>query len=170
MAEIRTCTENDLERLQALSVATFRATFEAGNNPDDLGAYIDRALNLEKLASELQKAGSTFYFLEEGKALIGYLKLNLIPDQSDINDPESLEIERIYIDQAYHGKGFGKILFDFAVAKAHENGLKYIWLGVWEKNFKALDFYYKQGFIKFDEHRFKLGTDNQVDYLLRLGL
>uniref|UniRef100_UPI0040470BE6 GNAT family N-acetyltransferase n=1 Tax=Roseivirga sp. TaxID=1964215 RepID=UPI0040470BE6 len=170
MADIRACSENDLERLQALSVATFRATFEADNNPDDLKAYIDRALNLEKLDSELQKSKSTFYFLEEGKTLIGYLKLNLSPDQSDINDPKSLEIERIYIEKDYHGKGFGKILFDFAVAKAHEHGLKYIWLGVWEKNFKALDFYYKQGFFKFDEHRFKLGTDNQVDYLLRLDL
>jgi diamine N-acetyltransferase len=170
MAEIRACKEKDLAILQALSEKTFRSTFEADNNPADLKAYIDKSLNLEKLSAEFLEAGSTFYFLEEDTTLIGYLKLNTTPHQSDINDPESLEIERIYVDQIYHGKGFGKILFDFAVAKAHENDLKYIWLGVWEKNYKAIDFYYKQGFVKFDEHRFKLGTDNQVDFLLRLDL
>ncbi|MFT7270115.1 MAG: hypothetical protein ACI905_002342, partial [Roseivirga sp.] len=43
-------------------------------------------------------------------------------------------------------------------------------LGVWERNFKAIDFYYKKGFVKFDQQHFKLGTEDQVDYLVRLNL
>ena len=48
--------------------------------------------------------------------------------------------------------------------------VKYIWLGVWEKNYRALRFYKKQGFIKFGEHFFIMGQDKQVDYLMRLDL
>jgi ribosomal protein S18 acetylase RimI-like enzyme len=170
MAIIRVCSASDLEKLQAFSESTFRATFEMQNDPAALNAYIDKALNSNQLKHELGLTGSKFYFLEDEGDLIGFLKLNLPPNQSDINDPKSLEIERIYIDHQYQGKGHGKQLFNFALAEASKYGCEYIWLGVWERNFKAIDFYYSNGFIKFDQHPFKLGSEDQLDYLLKLDL
>ena len=41
--------------------------------------------------------GSEFYFIYSDNALAGYLKINYAPAQSDINDPDSVEIERIYV-------------------------------------------------------------------------
>ncbi|WP_409516693.1 hypothetical protein [Empedobacter sp.] len=39
-----------------------------------------------------------------------------------------------------------------------------------EKNISAINFYLKNGFEKFDQHIFRLGDDEQIDYLMRLKL
>lgn len=170
MAIIRKCTEIDLIKLHAFAVGTFQTTFGPNNDPEHLNLYIQKAMNLDQFKREFKQSGSTFYLLEDRAELIGYLKLNFAPDQSDLNDPLSLEIERIYLHDHFQGKGYGKQLLDFAVKIAVDFQFEFIWLGVWERNFKALNFYYKHGFVKFDQHPFKLGADDQLDYLLRLDL
>ena len=54
--------------------------------------------------------------------------------------------------------------------EAGRAGFKTIWLGVWEKNTKAMEFYKKVGFESFGVHNFQLGDDVQKDYLLKLSL
>jgi hypothetical protein len=47
-------------------------------------------------------------------------------------------------------------------------GLKYLWLGVWDRNSNARQFYAKNGFMPFGSHMFMLGNDEQKDILLKL--
>jgi ribosomal protein S18 acetylase RimI-like enzyme len=51
---------------------------------------------------------------------------------------------------------------------AKQNKVAYIWLGVWEKNERAINFYKKNGFVTFDTHIFKLGNEAQTDYMMKL--
>nr|WP_228115767.1 hypothetical protein [Sphingobacterium faecium] len=44
---------------------------------------------------------------------------------------------------------------------------KYVWLGVWEENPRAINFYKKNGFEEFDKHVFILGDDEQTDILMK---
>ena len=81
-----------------------------------------------------------------------------------------MEIERIYVLDEFHGKKVGLTLYNRALEIAQQRNIDYIWLGVWENNFKALNFYRKQGFIEFDQHIFKLGNDEQTDLLMKLSL
>ncbi|MEZ4822031.1 MAG: hypothetical protein R2942_06240 [Ignavibacteria bacterium] len=53
---------------------------------------------------------------------------------------------------------------------ASANNLKYIWLGVWENNHRALSFYKKHGFVEFDKHVFRYGNDDQTDLLMKFEL
>jgi ribosomal protein S18 acetylase RimI-like enzyme len=62
------------------------------------------------------------------------------------------------------------MLFQKAVEIAQSHQMDFIWLGVWEKNEKAIQFYLKNGFEVFDKHIFKLGVDLQTDLLMRLKL
>lgn len=64
----------------------------------------------------------------------------------------------------------GKYLMKHAIKIAIKRRKKYIWLGVWEKNEKALCFYKKQGFYKIGEHSFFMGDDEQTDYIMRKDL
>ena len=41
-----------------------------------------------------------------------------------------------------------------------------VWLGVWEHNQRAIEFYKKWGFEKFGTHIFQLGDDPQKDWLM----
>ncbi|GAB5526077.1 MAG: GNAT family N-acetyltransferase [Roseivirga sp.] len=168
--EIRRCELDDLEALTAIGLQTFTDTFAHLNDPKYFEPYLAKAFSKAQIKSELEHASTEFYFLYYDQKLAGYLKLNFAEAQSDLKDPESLEIERIYITDTFQGLGLGKTLFELSLKKAQSHSLKYIWLGVWEKNTKAIGFYESRGFYKFANHPFKLGDDLQTDYLMRLDL
>ena len=108
------CGPTDLQALRQIGQETYADTFSSMNTPENMKAYLEDAFSPERIKAELELASSAFYFLLEGVALAGYLKMNLPPDQSDLNEPESLEIERIYIEKRYQGRGFGKRLLESA--------------------------------------------------------
>lgn len=133
-------------------------------------AYLNEAFNMKKLRIELSNADSSFYFLYSDSDLAGYLKLNEASAQTDIHDRQSLEIERIYIAKEFQGKGLGHYLMDRAIELANSRKKQYVWLGVWEKNKKAIRFYKTSGFYEIGTHSFVMGEDEQTDYILRKNL
>jgi diamine N-acetyltransferase len=98
------------------------------------------------------------------------LKINFGSSQTEQKDKNSLEIERIYVLKEYHGKKVGQVLYDCALKIAKEKQIEFVWLGVWEKNPRAISFYTKNGFEAFDKHVFVLGTDEQTDIMMKLTL
>jgi ribosomal protein S18 acetylase RimI-like enzyme len=157
----------DLNALLSFSKQTFFDAFYHLNNPEDIHAYADKNLTAAKLQEEIDNPSSAFYFALIDQGIAGYIKLNFGPAQSDLQDDTSLEIERIYVSQQHQGKQIGKQLLDFAEQTAIENQLRYIWLGVWDKNHRAIKFYQQNGFELFGSHDFMLGNDLQCDVLMR---
>ena len=74
--------------------------------------------------------------------------------QTEKQSTNSLEIERIYVIKEFHGKNIGQLLCDKAIEVATQKGAEYVWLGVWEENPRAINFYKKNGFVEFDKHIF----------------
>jgi len=167
---IRAITLNDLKALQSISKQTFTETFASSNSKENMEKYLDEALSLEKLTEELNNPNSLFYFIEDNNTPIGYLKLNMGASQTELNDNSALEIERIYVTQAYQGKKVGQQLYEKAIQVAKEKEVEYIWLGVWEENHKAIQFYTKNGFTSFDKHIFTLGDEEQTDIMMKLSI
>ena len=167
---IHQATIKDILELQGLGKQTFIETFTQHNSKEDMEQYLTSSFNLETLINQLNNPNSTFYFAQDDQNKVGYLKINLGPAQTELKDPHSLEIERIYVLKSYIGKKAGQLLFEKALAIAKALKLKYIWLGVWEKNERALQFYKKNGFVEFDQHQFVLGKDVQNDILMKLTL
>lgn len=163
-------TPADIKELQELSSRTFIETYAEFNTQEDMEQYLETQFSLEKLASDIKDPASDYYFaLENGKAA-GYIKVNFATAQTDINDPDSLELERIYVLKEHQGKKIGQYLLDAARTIAVQNNLEYLWLGVWDQNVNAREFYAKSGFIQFGTHTFLLGEDEQYDLLLKLSL
>ncbi len=48
-----------------------------------------------------------------------------------------------------------------------QRGSDVIWLGVWEKNPKAISFYKKFGFVEVGDQVFPLGNDPQRDIVMK---
>ena len=167
---LRKCTMKDFDTLRELSIRTYYETFAHLNTPEDMQAYLDEAFEVSKLRGELNNPDSDFFFLYFNDTLAGYLKLNEDPSQTDINDASSLEIERIYVSSKFQGKGLGRYLMKQAIAIATDRKKKYVWLGVWEKNEKAIRFYKKNGFYEIGTHTFVMGEDVQTDYVMRKDL
>lgn len=168
--EIKKVSLPDIYELQSISRQTFFETFADANTASNMKKYLDENLSLNVLQNELETPDSEFYFASIHDKIIGYLKLNCGQAQTELKDHKALEIERIYVLKEYYGKQVGQILFDTALKKATRLKSDYVWLGVWERNFRAIAFYKKNGFVEFDKHIFKLGDDVQTDLMMKLKL
>lgn len=159
-----------LKDLQRISKTTFKESFGEQNTAEDIEKYLSEKFSEKQLLSELDNPESEFYFAQYNGETIGYLKLNSGQAQTELKEEKGLEIERIYVSNKFIGKGIGKHLFKLTIEIAHQRETEYIWLGVWEKNERALNFYHKNGFVEFDKHKFVLGDDQQTDILMKLEL
>ncbi len=56
------------------------------------------------------------------------------------------------------------------IQEALQRGCDSVWLGVWEKNSRAISFYKKMGFQEVGEHTFTLGYDPQRDIIMELRI
>ena len=166
----RPCVLEDALILRDFSIKTFSETFSHLNTPETMKAYLDESFNINKIRGELLNVNSHFYFLCSDGKLAGYLKLNNYPAQTDINDQQSLEIERIYVAKEFQGEGFGRLLMEKAIDIAKMQKKSYLWLGVWEKNEKAIGFYEKSGFSAVGTHSFIMGEEEQTDFVMRRNL
>ena len=54
-------------------------------------------------------------------------------------------------------------LMQRALAAARELGGRYAWLGVWERNSRAMAFYRKSGFDAIGSTHYVVGSDRQID-------
>jgi len=168
--EIKKVTLRDIEALQQIGKQTFSETFSAGNTEENMVKYLKEGFSLFKLKAELSDAYSQFYLAVIDGDVIGYLKLNTGKSQTELKDVNAVEIERIYVVQAYHGKKVGQLLYEKAMEISQKVNAEYVWLGVWEENPRAISFYKKNGFVEFDKHVFKLGDDEQTDIMMKKSL
>ena len=166
----RRCTLDDVEVLVPFARNCFFETFDGTTSDKDLETYMNSSFRVDKFSEELENPNSFFYFLYCDGDLAGFLKLNTAPAQTEINDDAALEIERIYISSSFHRKGLGNFLVNKAVEFAKDAGKTYIFLGVWEHNYKAQDFYKSNGFFHFSSHTFWMGDDEQTDFIYKKDL
>ncbi|GAB0157791.1 GNAT family N-acetyltransferase [Chryseobacterium sp. Alg-005] len=157
----------DLETIQNIGRQTFTETFAASNSEEEMDKYLTESFSTEKVRSELSNPDSLFYIAWEEDDPVGYLKVNSGSAQTELQDETALEIERIYVKSSHHGKKVGQLLYDQALETAKALNKTYLWLGVWEENQRAIQFYKKNGFVEFDKHIFRLGDDEQTDIMMK---
>lgn len=158
---------NDLETIQNIGIQTFSETFSESNPEEAMKNYLEKSFSTEKVKSELNHADSHFYIAWEEDIAVGYLKLNSGSAQTELQDDTAMEIERIYVKKSHHGQKVGQLLYDQALETAKSFNKQYLWLGVWEKNPRAIRFYEKNGFEVFGNHTFRLGDDEQTDLMMK---
>lgn len=167
---IRKVSAEELEVLQSIGRETFYETFAKDNSEDEMQKYLDESFSTEKISQELNTPDSRFFIAWEEDNPVGYLKINAGKAQTELQDDASMEIERIYVKSSHHGKKVGQLLYDKALEIALEEKKQYLWLGVWEENLRAVNFYKKNGFVTFDKHIFRLGSEEQTDLMMRKDL
>ncbi len=166
--ELRKANLSDLPELLMLARTSFLQAFTEGNKPENVQAYLDEAFTETRLTQELEHPASTFLVASLAGKLVGYTKLNLSAAQTDVQDPDSAEVARLYTLEEVWGKGVGQCLLDAALDFAKEKGMTYVWLGVWEHNARAIRFYEKNGLRIFGSHPFPFGDEIQNDWLMRV--
>lgn len=165
---IREATTADAAMIADLSRETFYHAFAADNTKEDMEKFLNEQFTREALMEEVGAPGNIFLLAFAGDEIAGYLRLR---DASDALLPGSgIEVARLYTNTHLIGKGVGAMLMNAAINRGKQLEKDYIWLGVWEKNEKAIRFYSRFGFEKFAEHGFLLGNDMQRDWLMQRPL
>lgn len=168
--KVRYGTIDDAAMLAELGARTFYETFAKDNTPENIAAYLKDSFSPDIQFNELSEPDNVFLIVESENIPIGYAQLIINSRDQRIHRTKPLEIRRIYALQEYLGKGVGKELMQATIREARQRGCDSIWLGVWEKNHRAIDFYKKWGFRKVGTHLFSVGDDPQNDYVMELKL
>jgi len=167
---LRAATREDAVLIADFSRKTFYDTFAAANTKANMDKFMDRQFTRGKLLLEAGRKDLQFYLAYAGDQVAGYVKLRDGKWPQDLQPLPALEIARLYADSTMIGKGVGALLMQKSIEVAQSNNKAAIWLGVWEKNARAIDFYAKWGFKKFSEQDFVLGDDVQTDWLMKKDL
>jgi GNAT superfamily N-acetyltransferase len=96
------------------------------------------------------------------------LRCEEVPDC--VGDSGAIEIWRFYVDRPWHGLGLAQTLMSAVRECAVQKGARTLWLGVWEKNPRAIAFYEKCGFRDVGAHDFWVGSDRQTDRIMVASL
>jgi len=164
------CTVEDLDVLVDISRDTFVEAFEKDNDPEDFWNYINDAFNENIIIEQLLNVNSEFYFVYLKNVLVAYFKLNKREAQTEQFAKKSIELERIYVLRDFQSQGIGKRILLKIIDIAILSKSTFIWLGVWQKNVKAVKFYETYGFKKFGSHPYFIGKDKQTDWLMKKRL
>jgi ribosomal protein S18 acetylase RimI-like enzyme len=167
---IKEATAGDAALIADLSRRTFYDSFAAYNTVEDMDKFMNEQFSREKLMAEVGAPGNIFLLAYCNGEVAGYVRLKELPDITMPANVPAIEISRIYAVETSIGKGVGSALMQYCIDLARRRNKQVIWLGVWEKNQRAIDFYKKWGFERFGEHEFVLGTDVQTDWLMKKPL
>ncbi len=164
---VRYATKADAELIADFSRKTFYEAFSGDNTEENMELFMKNRFSRELLMAEVDAPGNIFLLAYSGDELVGYARLRENNNPPSLEGKATLEIARIYSATHTIGKGVGKALMNRSIEIAVEKNKEIIWLGVWEKNLRAIEFYTRWGFEKFNDHEFLLGNDRQRDWLMK---
>lgn len=160
----------DAQMIGSFGARTFDEAFAPFNDPDDIQQYLTSNFSEPQIASELLDPGIIFLLAYDQETLIGYAKLRQGKNPDCITGSKSVELERIYVESSLIGEGYGSALMKECFREALRAGYETMWLGVWEKNKRAIGFYEKWGFRVAGTQEFVLGSDVQSDWVMQRSL
>jgi len=167
---IRRAGVADAVWLATLAEHTFRETYSAHNTPENMERYVAEHFGSARQAAELADARYLTLVAEVSGQPAGYTQLGQRPAPECVTGPAPMEIIRFYVDRPWHGQGLAQRLMAAAAEHAAAAGVRTLWLGVWERNPRAIAFYRKCGFAEVGTHTFVFCTDRQRDLVLARAL
>jgi GNAT superfamily N-acetyltransferase len=162
--------EADARLLATLGARLFEDAFGAMNDPDDLRLFLARTYSPDLQLAELRDVNRATWIAEANGEAVGYAMARRESSSPHVVARHPAEVQRIYADRAWHGRGVGGALLKACVEQSRAWGCDVLWLGVWEQNPRGITFYEKWGFRRVGEQRFLVGTDSQRDHVMAFGL
>ncbi len=151
---IRKANLDDVNLISVLAGVTFYEAYFETDEQKDIADYIVENYSVEQIKSELIDENSIFFIAElDGKA-IGFAKLreNSIPEC--LEGENTIELHRIYLVERVWRNGIGRTLVEKCLYESKKKGFDSMWLGTWNVNVKAQNFYKGLGFSHAGEYQY----------------
>ena len=163
---IRQATLDDVEILCRLGAATFRETYRAISDPREVDEYADEHFTRARVEAWFRRpcARTLIAFAADAPAGYAHVRSARVPDC--VADRKAVELSRLYLLASAQGTGLGGQLMAAAVAEIAALGGRTVWLGAYDRNVRALDFYARRGFVQVGTHEFEFGGQIHADPVL----
>lgn len=153
-----------------LAHETFRETYGPVAPAANLEKYIAANFNEARITQELQDPGHSYYIAYVADQPVGFTKITHHQSAKGMISKHGIKLDRIYVVKAYQGLSIGTELMKKVYGVAREAHADYIWLMVWQKNERAIQFYQKAGFVIYETDAFHFGDEVHQDFLMKLDL
>ncbi len=172
---IRWATPADAPALASVAAATFALACPPGTTEANIALFIETSLSEQSFGVYLASDVHSLWLAEEDGEPVGYaMAVHGEPTDPDIQaavvERPTVELSKIYVREAHHGRGVARRLLDEVLAQAVESGVQSVWLGVNQQNIRANRFYEKQGFVLRGTRFFQVGDSTEADYVRELPL
>ncbi|HEX4935030.1 MAG TPA: GNAT family N-acetyltransferase [Gemmatimonadaceae bacterium] len=167
---IRRATDEDAERLADFARRTFVETFGPDNTPHDMALHVAKSFGADIQRREIGDPATVTLLAELNSTLVGFAQVRRDTPPPCVTGPVPVELQRFYVDRPFHGRGIAAALMHSVDQVARDLGGRTLWLGVWERNPRAIAFYAKCGFVDVGEHAFVFGTEKQSDRVMARSL
>ena len=164
--QIRRGVPDDAPALAAFAERTFVETFGSDNDPRDMEAFVERTYGVAQQTAELTDPGVTTLLAHRDGKLVAFAQIRRHVPPPCVSDATSIELRRFYVDRPAQGTGVAQLLMAAVFDAARGAGARHVWLGVWERNLRAIAFYRKAGFTDVGSQPFVLGSDHQNDRVM----
>lgn len=167
---IRRAVPEDAALLAELGARTFRDAFGALNDPAEVARHLATHYGEARQREEIANPLWTTLLAEVAGVPVGYAQS--LPAPPPIAHPPAGAwcLRRLYLEQAWTGRGIGRPLLQAIIADARQRGATLLWLTTWERAAQAIAFYRKQGFVEAGRTTFLVGNDLQQDLVFTLRL
>ena len=167
---IRRARPGDAAELSAFARRTFIETFGEHNRAEDMDVYLARTYSESQQRAELAAENVVTLVSEADGAMDAFAQMRRGPAPPCVVGPAPIEVVRFYVDGSRHGHGLAHELMSAVLDTARSLHAQTVWLGVWERNDRAIAFYRKKGFATVGSQPFILGSDVQTDLVMMRGV
>ncbi len=155
--EVRRASQADASNLAELAARTFRDTYALISDPVEVEDYIRTNFTPKLLEQQIADDAASFLLGSIANQFIGYARVRLSVAPACVAGPAPIELSRLYLEQAFHGRGYGSALMRASLREARARNGQTLWLSVYSENIKARAFYVAMGFVEIGAREFLFG-------------
>ena len=164
---VRPASAGDAVILSQFMRRTFQDQYARDNTADNLQRYLHQSYSPSIQLKEIESGRHPVLLGEVDGVLAAFAQLRLGgPRPPCVEQSRCIELWRFYVDRPWQGRGVSWNLMSQVKREAGERGAPALWLGVWERNPRAIAFYRKNGFGQIGTQLSSVGADPQTDLVL----
>ncbi|MFG6432485.1 GNAT family N-acetyltransferase [Roseateles sp. LYH14W] len=160
---IRHATVDDAAALASFAARAFADTYLGLDDPQEIADYCAEHFQPEVMAGVIRDPACATLLVWVGEQLAGYAILRDTPPPGCVTAPQPLQLWRLYLGQGFIGQGLGARLMAEVHEQARRRGARTLWLGVYDRNVRAVEFYGRFGFVQVGTSQFLFGGRYYAD-------
>ena len=160
---IRPAVPEDAPRLAAFAAQAFSHTYRGLDDPQEIADYVAEHFQPAVMAAVIADPACTTLLAWLGEQLAGYAIVKAAPVPACVTGPDPVWLWRLYLGEGFIGQGLGARLMRAVHAEARRRDKATLWLSVYDRNVRAVEFYERFGFAKVGGKEFLFGGRIYVD-------